>query len=186
MPSTLSSPLLLQHETHPAIALKVLRTRRFVAGPILGDAGLNAFIVVHPRGNYRGEQAAQRGAILEFEWSGPVSAEDYGVYPDLDVCYDQHPHRAFVFVGTTQHLRLVGLKLKSSDGWAEYVRRPVLSLSTFWPWLQSRRGGWVKKQAQLIAEEVERILAERPPVRIVLPRSSPYQHLVRKRYPNIE
>lgn len=182
----LPSPLILQHETHPSSALNILRTRRFIAGPILGDAGLNAFIVGHPRGNYRGEQAERRGAILEFEWSGPVSTQDYGVYPDLDVCYDQHPHRAFVFVGTTQHLRLVGLKVKSENGWADYVHRPELTVSTIWPWLQSRRKNWVMEQAEMIAQEVEQTLAQKPAVRIVLPNSSPYHHLVRKRYPNIE
>ena len=182
----LPSPLILQHETNPACALNILRTRRFVAGPILGDAGLNAFIVGHPRGKYREEQAERRGAILEFEWSGPVSTQDYGVYPNLDVCYDQHPHRAFIFVGTSQHLRLVGLKLKSKDGWAGYVHRPKLTVSTIWPWLQSQQKNWVTKQAEMIAQEVEHILAQNPAVRIVLPHNSPYHHFVRKRYPNIE
>lgn len=169
----LPSPLILQHETNPACALNILRTRRFVAGPILGDAGLNAFIVGHPRGKYREEQAERRGAILEFEWSGPVSTQDYGVYPNLDVCYDQH-------------LRLVGLKLKSKDGWAGYVHRPKLTVSTIWPWLQSRQKNWVTKQAKMIAQEVEHTLAQKPAVRIVLPQNSPYHHFVRKRYPNIE
>lgn len=182
----LPSPLILQHETDPACALSILRSCRFVAGPILGDAGLNAFIVGHPRGNYRAEQAARRGAILEFEWSGPVSTQDFGLYANQDVCYDQHPHRAFVFVGSSQHLRLVGLKLKSQDGWTGYVNRPELTVSTLWTWLQSRGENWVNKQAEMIAQEVEQALAQRPAVRIVLPQNSAYNHLVRQRYPNIE
>ena len=183
---SLPSPLILQHETHPATALAILRSRRFIAGPILGDAGLNAYIVGHPRGNYHPDQAERRGAILEFEWSGPVSAEEYSAYPDRDVCYDQHPHRAFVFVGNTQHLRLVGLKLKSQVQWADYVRRPELTLSTIWPWVQSRRQTWVQEQAGMIDAEVKHVLAQKPLVRIVLPRSAPYLAYVRKRYPDIE
>ena len=42
------------------------------------------------------------------------------------------------------------------------------------------------EQAEMIAQEVEQTLAQKPAVRIVLPNSSPYHHLVRKRYPNIE
>ena len=89
-------------------------------------------------------------------------------------------------MGTTQHLRLVGMKVKSENGWADYVHRPELTVSTIWPWLQSRRKNWVMEQAEMIAQEVEQTLAQKPAVRIVLPNSSPYHHLVRKRYPNIE
>ena len=67
--------VILQHETDTTTALEIMRTRRFIAGPILGDAGLNACIVGHHRGKYHADQAGRRGAILEFEWSGPVSAD---------------------------------------------------------------------------------------------------------------
>ena len=181
-----SQTVILLHETHPAIALRILRSRRIVAGPIVGDAGLNAFIVGHPAGDYNPDQAVRRGAILEFEWDGPVSTEKYSGYPDRNVCYDQHPHRAFVFVGTTQHLRLVGLSLEVADGWASYVRRPELTLKTVKEWFRSRRESWLAEQVAMIDSEVAQILSERPSVSIVLPRSAPYLGYIRKRFPDIE
>ncbi len=176
--------VILRHETDPTTALEIMRTRRFIAGPILGDAGLNACFINHPDGAYHPNQAERRGAILEFEWSGPVSSENYVSYPDRNVCYDQHPHRAFIFVGTTQHLRLVGLKPK--EGWISFVQRPDFSLSAIGTWCRSRRAGWMTKQAGLIAAEVNSTLADKPPVTIVLPSSAPYLQLVRQRFPDIE
>lgn len=176
--------MILQHETDPATALEILRTRRFIAGPILGDAGLNACIVNHQGGDYYPNQAERRGAILDFEWSGPVSTEVYSLMPDRNVCYDQHPHRAFIFVGTTQHLRLVGLTPK--EGWADFVQRPDLTLSTVREWCLSRRKTWAKKQAEAIIAEIKQVVAQKPAVRIVLPNSAPYLSLVDQRFPNIK
>ena len=182
----ISKTVILRHETHPAIALRILRTRRFVAGPILGDAGLNACIVGHPAGGYNPDQAVGRGAILEFEWNGPISTERYSAYPEPNVCYDQHPHRAFVFVGTTHHLRLVGLSLDNTDEWASHVRRPKLTLNTMMEWLRSRQESWVAEQVASINSEVEQILSTRPSVSIVLPRYAPYLSDIRKLFPDIE
>lgn len=176
--------MILQHETDPATALVILRTRRFMAGPILGDAGLNACIVNHRSGRYAPDQAERRGAILEFEWSGPVSTKPYSLIPDRNVCYDQHPHRAFIFVGTTQHLRLIGLTAK--EGWTDFVQRPEFSLTSLGAWCLSRRAGWAKRQAELIATEVKHALVRRPHVQIVLPSTAPYLSLVRQHYPDIE
>ena len=155
-----------------------------MAGPILGDAGLNACIVNHRGGQYAPDQAERRGAILEFEWSGPVSTKPYSLIPDRNVCYDQHPHRAFIFVGTTQHLRLIGLTAKG--GWSDFVQRPDLSLTTLGEWCLSRRVGWVKGQADLIATEIKQTLARKPHVRIVLPPTAPYLSLIRQRFPDLE
>lgn len=176
--------MILQHETDPATALEILRTRRFIAGPILGDAGLNACIVNHQRGDYYPNQAERRGAILDFEWSGPVSTEVYSSMPDRNVCYDQHPHRAFIFAGTTRHLRLVGLAPK--DQWTDFVQHPELTLSNLWAWCLSRRKMWAKEQADAIIAEIKQVVALKPVVRIVLPNSAPYLSLVHQRFPDIK
>ncbi len=176
--------VILQHETDTTTALEIMRTRRFIAGPILGDAGLNACIVGHHRGKYHADQAERPGAILESECSGPVSAEPYSFLPERNVCYDQYPHRAFIFVGTTQHLRLVGPT--PLNGWSDCVLLPDLTLRTIGPWCLSQMGAWTKRQACKIADEVKQTLAQKPPVQIVLPRTAPYLPLVRERFPDIE
>ena len=51
--------VILQHETDTTTALEIMRTRRFIAGPILGDAGLNACIVGHHRGKYHADRTSR-------------------------------------------------------------------------------------------------------------------------------
>ena len=130
-------PLTLRHETAPAIALNVARTKRFSAGSILGDSGLNVEIVGHPMGPYHPDQAEHTGAHLILEWSGPIrrSFEPHGYPPDI--FFDQHPHRVFVPVGTTCHLRLTGVELDAGTSWQDSVIRPTVSLG-------SSRRAWLR------------------------------------------
>ena len=109
--------LTIEHETSPAIAAQVARTKRFLAGPILGDSGLNAVIVDDPRGPYHPQQAANCGAVMRFTWCGPVATGYYTAGYPPNQLFDEYPHRAFLPVGTNMNLKLIDIKLVSGSSW---------------------------------------------------------------------
>lgn len=96
--------VILQHEIDTTTAPRNhAHETRFIAGPILGDAPSTHGIVGHHRGKYHVDQAERRGAILEFEWSGPVSADAlYSFLPERNVCYDQYPQGIYLRRQLTQ------------------------------------------------------------------------------------
>ncbi|CAG9183950.1 hypothetical protein [Cupriavidus pampae] len=177
----LAAPVSFCHETSPAVALRILRTLQFVAGPILGDAGLSGAL---PGSTY-GEQAILRGAVLHFEWTGPVSAASSGRHEPY-LLYDERPHRLFVFVGTQRYLQLRGVTLADGLTWADAVAGPARPNGVAWlnprawrDWLfpvQART-----RQARMVGEEVARRLAETPTIRIVPPARAPYLGILRAR-----
>lgn len=185
----------LLHITSPRTALKTIRSGTFRAGPILGDAGLNAYMEPHPNGSYGSNHHEQDGAILEFEWTGPISTQPYGNYPPMDVLMDQHPHRAFLFVGTGQgiggtpkHLHLVGVTLKQGHSWAEAVNKPQIKLDQPATWLGGAAncfGSWEKKAIAEVSSEVAQRLATPIGMEIVLPPTSPYHGILLAAFPNL-
>ena len=185
----------LLHVTSPRTALKTIRSGKFRAGPILGDAGLNCYIDPHPNGNYGYNHYAQNGAVLEFDWVGPVSSAPYTLHPPMDVPIDQHPHRAFLMVGTGQGitgapncLRLVSVRLMPGRTWAEAEDEPTLDVfnpATWGPWLSKVKGEWKQKKHAQVQMEVAQRLVFPVSVEIVLPRSSSYHHLLLKAFPNL-
>lgn len=181
------SPIRLLHETSPWVALEVARTGRFKAGPILGDAGLNAVMYDHPKGNFNPDQAENLGAILEFEWSGPITLESYISRPEIDWLYDQHPHRLFLFLGSSKHLQLVGVNLKRGFGWEDLIMPPVfdfrriLDRGMWRKWLASHdKKRWISQEAKKIEREIKSIVASRPNIKIVPPPHAAYLHLMEK------
>lgn len=184
-PLAYPSPLRLLHETSPWVALQVARTGQFKAGPILGDAGLNAVMENHPKGKFNPDQAASCGAIIEFEWSGPITMDKYISRPEIDCLYDQHPHRLFLFVGSSKHLRLVRVDLKHGYGWEAAVVPPTFDRRRIFDWDMWRQWGasrlnkrWVLAQARNIEKEISSLIAKRPFIEIVKPSYAPYLHLL--------
>lgn len=179
----------LHHETAPAIALSVARSKRCLAGPILSDSGLNVEIVGHAKGPFHQGQAECRGARLTFEWDGPIAAahEAHGYPPD--VLYDHHPHRGFVPVGTSKHLHLCGVTLMKGRSWTEAVFAPEFSVGmpvrAFARWIGSRLPGWTMREALRIEREVSQIVAGRPQMRVVFPPENVYEGHLRERFPHV-
>lgn len=185
----MNSPLLLRREIGPRYALKVARTGRARAGDGLAESGLNCEIVVHALG-FNEDQAQSRGALLTFEWTGPVLAALGLVGYEPNILVDQHPHRALVPVGTTQHLRLVGVELIRGQSWLSAVERPKLagwpSLKALGRWLSSKLPGWDQREACRIAAEVAHIVEQRPAIVVVLPPFSSYERGMPERFPNVD
>lgn len=174
----------IEHETSPSIAAEVARTKRFLAGPILGDSGMNAFIVGHQAGPYHPEQAENRGAIMRFSWTGPVTQGYFAKGYPPNQLFDQHPHRAFVPVGTNIDLRLFDIKLVGGASWEDVVVEPSFSLAALPSWLLSRRPGWRKNAVKRLQKEIAAIVAMQPLIRICFPPECDYQFDLMKAYPN--
>lgn len=186
-PLAYPSPLRLLHETSPSVALKVARSGQFMAGPILGDAGLNAVMANHPKGNFNPGQAENRGATLEFEWSGPITMDNYKSRPEIDYLYDQHPHRLFLFLGSRKHLQLVGVNLKQGYGWEEVIAPPTFNVGRFFDrdmwreWLASyNKKRWVFEETKKIEREIKSIVAIKPSIEIAKHPEAPYLRLLEK------
>lgn len=176
--------LTIEHETSPAIAAKVARTQRFLAGPIMGDSGLNAFIVGHGAGPYHPEQASNCGAVMRFAWTGPVTQGSFvNGYPPNQL-YDEHPHRAFLPVGTNRSLKLIEIVLVGGGTWEDAVVEPSFSLANLPTWLNSKRTGWRHSVAGRIEEEMAEIVTTQPNITICFPPNCIYRSTVMKSYPN--
>lgn len=115
--------MLIEHETCPEIALRVMTSQVFRGGPILNDAGLNA--VPLDGDGYFTEQASDTGAILVFKWNGPVRQvktrgyEEEFVKYKANVLYDEKPHRLFIPVGTDCNLQLIDISLRKGRSWED-------------------------------------------------------------------
>lgn len=181
----------LLHETNLFVALDVIKKKKFLAGPILGDAGLNVEIKNHPKG-FNPDQSEGKGAILEFEWTGPTTTDTYEIYPEMDVLYDQHPHRAFLFVGSSKYLRLVNVKLKSGFQWSDTISPPtlvfseILSASMWKDWLSSFHTNWISNKENALINEIAKELDAKPLIKIVTPPDSAYKYQLKRDFPNIE
>ncbi|MBN3761328.1 hypothetical protein [Burkholderia sp. Ac-20365] len=165
------SPLVLIHETSPDIALSILRGRKFIAGPILGDAGINCYI--EGVDSYHPDQAASKGAFLTFEWSGPVEASRSISRHEPEVLYDERPHRAFVFTCTKKHLRVTGLSFREGHSFDGLVGQA--------PWYVLNKPRWAEQAHAQIQTEVDRILREKPVISVVPPPDAPYLFILRER-----
>lgn len=175
---------IIEHETSPAIAVRIARCGKFCAGPILGDSGMNALIVDHAAGPYASDQAAERGALMRFDWSGPVGSGTHVLgYPPNEL-QDQHPHRALVPVGTNRFLRLVGIRLTRGSSWKDAVVEPRLTPTSVIPWLLSKKAGWKQRQADLIGNEMRAIVAQKRSISVVFPPHCIYASTVMEQYPN--
>lgn len=173
---------ILIHETAPGIALLIIKSRIFQAGTIIGDSGVNAEIVGHVAGPYNPDQAAARGAILKFEWLGPVSKQEFeNGYPP-DVLYDQHPHRAFIPVGSTKYLRLIDVELRIGVSWRDLTYTPERGQ----PRLLTKWCSWIRQwEEKRIGREVVRVVNTRPLVMVGFPTFSPYEKNLRNKFPNV-
>ncbi len=174
----------IEHETSPAIAVEVARTTRFLAGPVLGDSGLNAFIVGHKAGPYHPEQPAKHGAVMRFEWTGPNGQGYFPTGYPPNRLFDQHPHRAFVPVGTNRGLRLIEIELVGGGSWEDAVVEPSFSFANLPLWLASRHGGWRQKVAESLKEEILAIVGTRPLITIAFPPKCIYRSNLVKNYPD--
>ncbi len=180
-------PIILHHETSPRIAVQIARTRCCKAGPILGDSGLNVIIPTNANGGYYAGQAQNRGAILIFNWNGPVSRAHFADGYPVDTLYDQHPHRGFVPVGTTNHLKLVGIQLNKGVTWEMAVDVPEFrTKGRKLAWAFSKCPRWKRSQAALIEKEVEKILRGQPTMSVVFPENCIYKSFLLQRYPNVD
>ena len=178
-------PLRIYHETSPWIAIHIARTQQFMGGAISGDAGLNCYIEGSLPDLNIFSQAEQKGALMTFEWSGPVSTEPYGVFGEPDTLYDQRPHRGFIPVDSTKHLKLVGIELLRGGMFSDLIERPpvprgfsLFKLSAWAEWLASKQEGWLDAESKRLELQVSMLAASRPSISVVPPVRAPYLHLL--------
>ena len=178
-------PLRIYHETSPWIAIHIARTQQFMGGAISGDAGLNCYIEGSLPDLGTHSQAEQRGALITFEWSGPVSTERYGIFGEPDTLYDQRPHRGFIPIDSTRHLTLVDIELLYGGTFADLIERPIfprgsslLKLSAWADWLASKREGWLYAEAKRLQVQVAVLAASRPSISVIPPTRAPYLRLL--------
>lgn len=174
----------IEHETSPAIAAEVARTKRFLAGPILGDSGMNVTIVGHLAGPYHPEQAANCGAVMRFAWTGPVSQGRFPAGYPPNQLFDEHPHRALVPVGTNINLKLIEIELVDGASWEDAVVETAFSLANLPSWLLSKRAVCRQEAAERIEEEMAAIVGTQPNIAICFPSDCIYRSIVMKTYPN--
>jgi len=178
-------PLRIYHETSPWIAIHVARTGQFMGGAISGDAGLNCYIEGSLPDLSLYSQAEQKGALITFEWSGPVSTERYGVFGEPDTLYDQRPHRGFIPVDSTKHLKLVGIDLLHGGVFADLIERPafprgssLFKLSAWAEWIASKREGWLYAESNRLQVQAAVLAASRPSISVIPPTRAPYLRLL--------
>lgn len=180
--------VLLHHETSPSIALAIARSRKCLAGPILGDSGINVEIVGHPKQFLRG-QAAHNGARLIFEWDGPVEHKNPPLGYKPDHLYDEHPHRGIVPVGTTKHLHLVGIDLINDSSWLTTVVKPIFCITNpggWKKWYSSKHPEWEFHAAKEIENEIDDLVRQRPLISVVFPPECIYAGLLKDRFPSVK
>lgn len=181
--------LKIEHETSPAIALAVLRSRRFLAGPILSDSGLNVIFDDQENIGCHSGQAVCTGALMTFNWTGPVSKIYCSSGYPPNVLYDQRPHRGFVPVGTTNFLTLVNIELIGEASWQEAVVRPKFifgSSPRLWVyWLKSHSESWRLNEMKKIQTEIEALRRSPVSICISFPPSSIYEMYLRRKFPSI-
>lgn len=118
---------------------------------------------------------------MEFEWSGITSTEDYGSSPQVDVLYDQHPHRAFIYVLTTKNLKLSSITLRNDFDYSLLISHPrhpkwldIFCFEKWKVWLESKKSGWRNEQGELVKNEVNMILNSKPSIQIIPPENCAY------------
>lgn len=157
----------LIHETSPKIAVEIARKKCFQGGSIQADAGLNCYIKGrNDFSQYYPNPASNKGAIIELEWSGPISTDGGNTNPDTNVLYDEHPFRAFIRAGTTKHLKLLSITLKPGY---DYSTVAVIPSRPFWISLFNIEK-WkcsLNLDAQHIQNEILEILKAKPNIEII-------------------
>ncbi|MBW5286534.1 hypothetical protein [Burkholderia gladioli] len=174
----------LTHETTPYVARAIIESGEFVAGPILGDGGMNACI---EGVSYHPDQAELAGAFLDFEWTGPIESGARGEH-EPNILYDERPHRAFVFVCTSNYLHLTGVRFRAGLSWRHAVRVPsrpagteLFSLPAWSEWMQTWSPKWLDKASAALETTMLARLSSKPLVSIVPPANCPYLFVLRER-----
>ncbi|HDR9511708.1 hypothetical protein C5615_35900 [Burkholderia cepacia] len=175
----------LTHETTPYIARTIVESGTFVAGPILGDGGMNACIEGVA---YNPDQAELTGAFVDFEWTGPIESGPARAGHEPNVLYDEQPHRAFVFVCTSKHLHVTGVRFRTGLSWRNAVRVPsrpagaeLFSLPAWSEWIQTWSPKWLDKASIALETTMLAKLSSKPSVSIVPPKHCPYLFILRER-----
>lgn len=175
---------IIEHETSPAVAVRIAKSGLALGGPIMGDGGLNCVAVNHPAGPPHPGQALGRGAVMRFDWTGPSTnvSPSNGIYqPNL--LYDEHPHRAMVPIGTNQHLRLIGITLVGGASWADVIQQPQLTFDSFGEWIRSLRSGWTERAASTLGAEMQATVAKQPLISVGFPEHCIYRSFVQAAFP---
>lgn len=180
----------LIHETSLGIALDIIRTRCFLGGEIMHDGGVNAEIVNHSKKGIVKGQAKMTGALIKFEWRGPIRVTSSENFYDPDILYDQHQgdlSRCFVPIGS-QHLYLIGLELIGDSSWCSMIPSPKFELinPNGWArWLRSKRPQWLNHEASNLEKEITDIIKKHDRIKITFPPHCSYEYILREKYPNI-
>jgi len=153
----------IDHETSPAIALSIIRAQAFYGGELHDDDGLNAI----PNGVFGLDveifQARHTGVKLIFDWSGPIISTGLPLDFQPDNIYDLLPHRYFVPHGTTKHLKLVHVHLRTGYSWEEaYSPKPALPGFSLSPkkwtdWIKAQNIDWEQTQLKTIQDKITAI-----------------------------
>jgi hypothetical protein len=172
--------MLLAHETSLDAALAILRTGRFIAGPILGDAGLNCVPYTPGKTSLPIEKGERSGVTLLFEWSGSPPHVSGG-YVRLPNNLYADAGRFFVPVRTNQHLTLVDLLIHDQDqlkasaiaAAAEYSRLPSWLSRVFNPSSDA-----LAIHCENLLREIREMLDPPPAITIVFPENCIYRRFV--------
>lgn len=167
----------LYHYSSPLAARRIAEQRTYYGGASFED-GLNAVPATCPWQASPGYswKSANTGALLEFEWTGPIVRGPYAG-TDPNTLYDLGGHRLFIPAGTSKNLRLIGMQLHPKlreDAWVGHP--PELSFCWFKPssWglmLEHSRkraiSRWCQQDLEAACQILREVLANGVPVAVL-------------------
>ncbi len=147
----------LIHHTSLDRAISIVRTCVYKPAQSAGDEGLNAFVVGKPMN--RGQWIEATGAVLKFDWSGPTRVNNVSPF-EPNVLHENLPWRAFVPVGSTKYLRVIGLEA-DNEAWENQIE------TTPWYCLSGKmKAAYRQKHAKILKRKIEDRIATHPSVEV--------------------
>lgn len=153
---------MLIHETSPARALAILDSGVFLASQLPGDEGLNAVFTDGIVAADPDSQSREKGAFLEFEWSGPEKTGKPDQYVQ-NTLYNEIGHRIFIPSGSTSHLVLRNIWFRKGYSWVHAITKPLFPTLFFMKpyslhaWVQSLAPDWLEQQVALLEARVRNL-----------------------------
>lgn len=155
---------ILLHITGLANAIAIVKSGVYLtsgADDTGSDSCLNSFVL--GREKCLGQDFESAGAVVRFEWLGPMRINnDFPLEPD--VLHLDLPWRAMVPTGTTRHLRITGLRANFTH-WVDEVRNP--------PWYcltDTSKSRFRNEQAMVLKKDTAARIKTRPSIEVRLGR----------------
>ncbi len=166
---TKAHSVILVHQTSLAIAIQILKTRLYKprqCDPLGGDSGMNVF--EKGKKYNKNQEYAATGAYIIFEWTGPV--EETNDLPfKKDYLIRQGSWRSIVPFGTSQHLRMTGIKASSTE-WERFCHP-----APWWFLIPSVKAAWLRRRAAAERASLCKILAGKPAIGVGVEPSAKYR-----------